>query len=173
MANMQWKDIKGFEGLYKVSTRGTVFSVRNNCIIKTSYNNSGYEIVNLYCDGKQYSFLVHRLVAQAFIPNDNNFPCVNHKDEDPSNNNIDNLEWCSYSYNFHYGNSPIKARQNHLNHKKMSKPVICLKNGVVIKEYPSVREAERQTGIKNQNIVLCCQGKINTSGGFNWEYKQV
>lgn len=184
MANQQWKDVEGFEGLYMVSNCGKIFSVRNNCIIKTTYNNSGYEYVSLYFEGKQKTFLVHRLVARAFIPNNNNYPCVNHKDEDKTNNYVfvnedgsvdyekSNLEWCTYSYNYHYGSTPIRARLNHLNIKSMSKPVICVKNGIKIKEYPSIREAERQTGIKNQNIVLCCQGKIKKSGGFIWKYKQ-
>ena len=94
------KDVCGYEGLYKVDENGNVFSVRNNKLLKRMMFPSGYEYVHL-CNGKGKTklFRVHRLVAEMFIPNPNNLPEVNHKDGDKLNNNVKNLEWCTYSEN--------------------------------------------------------------------------
>lgn len=119
-----WKDIEGFEGLYQISTLGRVKSLpkytyskgypqlRKEKILKPGYTgkNRCYATVRLN-DGKGYK--VHRLVAQAFIPNPDNLPQVNHKDENPFNNNVDNLEWCSNQYNVKYSAKPLSAE-----HKK-------------------------------------------------------
>lgn len=97
-----WKDIKGYEGLYLVSNLGDVYSCLSNKKLKPGSDN-GYLKVNLCKNNKVKQFTVHRLVALAFLPNENNYPCVNHKDENPSNNNVNNLEWCTYKYNNNYG----------------------------------------------------------------------
>lgn len=103
-----WKDVVGYEGIYKVSNLGNVKSLhwRNSFderIMTPHLLGRGYYFVNLRNKSKGKSKLVHRLVAQAFIPNPNNYPCVNHKDENKLNNCVDNLEWCSYLYNNTYG----------------------------------------------------------------------
>jgi hypothetical protein len=119
-----WKDIDGFEGLYQVSTLGRVKSLpkytysrgypqlRKEKILKPGYTgkNRCYATVRLN-DGRGYK--VHRLVAQAFIPNPNNLPQVNHKDENPFNNAVDNLEWCTNQYNIKYSAKPLSEE-----HKK-------------------------------------------------------
>lgn len=102
-----WKDIDGFEGLYQVSNFGNVMSLNygNRGYAKKltpKFNNSGRLWVELLKGGKRKCMLVHRLVALAFIPNPNNFPQINHKDENPKNNFAFNLEWCTQSYNNHY-----------------------------------------------------------------------
>lgn len=132
-----WKDIKGFEGKYQVSNLGRIKSLpkytyskgypqlRKEKILKPSYTGSKrcYASVKLN-DGHNYK--VHRLVAEAFIPNPKNLPLVNHKDENPKNNNVDNLEWCTNRYNVKYSAKPLsdehknKIRQAHLG-KKLSK----------------------------------------------------
>ena len=114
----KWKDIPGYEGLYQVSNLGEIKSLnyRNTGkekIIKPRKNKGGYLRVVLCKNGKQKDFLVHRLVAVAFIPNHNNYNQVNHKDENPSNNNVNNLEWCTSKYNSNYGNRNKKLSESH------------------------------------------------------------
>lgn len=134
-----WKDIQGFEGAYMVSNFGRVKSMartrksRGGClcpvpekILSQSTDKDGYKDVALSKNHKLYFFRVHRLVAMAFIPNPNNYPLINHKDENPANNNVQNLEWCNQSYNTSYSNYKVSHR------------VLC--NGVV---YPSIRSLAR------------------------------
>ena len=113
MSNMieDWKDIPGYEGLYVVSNNGRVMNVRSGRVLKVFDNYLGYKIVSLCRSGKQKTFSVHRLVAEAFIKNPDNLREVNHKDEDKSNNNVDNLEWCDRKYNVNYGSRMDKVRK--------------------------------------------------------------
>lgn len=109
-----WKDIEGYEGKYQVSNIGNVRSLDYRHTgkikrLKLNTDKSGYSRLRLYKEGKPEDYLVYRLVAQAFIPNPNNLPCVNHKDENPRNNCVWNLEWCTYSYNNNYGTRNEKA----------------------------------------------------------------
>ena len=112
-----WKDIEGYEGLYEVSSYGRVRSLgqfvnhnfggnayRKGRLLKPGLGSRGYLSVTLCKNGIRKIYTVHRLVAQAFIPNINNLPIINHKDEDRTNNSVDNLEWCDYKYNVNYGN---------------------------------------------------------------------
>jgi len=103
-----WKDIKGYEDLYQISNLGRVKSIRNNIIKKPSVLPKGYLQICLNKKGKSKYVSIHRLVAQAFIPNQNNLPCVNHKDCNPQNNNVSNLEWISYKDNNNYKNHHLK-----------------------------------------------------------------
>lgn len=113
--NEYWKEIKGFEGLYEISSTGKVRSLDKVVLCRAGKTriikgkeliltkNCGYLMIVLHKDHKAFSRLVHRMVAEAFIPNPNNYPQVNHKDEDKTNNNVENLEWCSCEYNNNYG----------------------------------------------------------------------
>ena len=107
-----WKDIEGYEGLYQVSDLGNVKSLKTNKNLYYS-NSNGYYRVGLFKD-KRTMRAIHRLVAEAFIPNPNNYPCVNHKDCNKHNNCIENLEWCDYKYNNYYGNRLFKIRCSQL-----------------------------------------------------------
>lgn len=98
-----WKPISGYENLYKISNLGNVISLRNNRFLK-HHMIKGYLFVQLSKDGKSRNYLVHRLVAGAFIDNPNNLPEINHKDENPLNNVVFNLEWCTHKYNMNYNN---------------------------------------------------------------------
>ena len=113
----EWKNIIGYEGLYEVSNTGQVRSLdryvkysngrihlHKGKVLSPVKDKYGYLVVCLYCNEKQKIIKIHRLVAQAFIPNPNNLPEVNHKDEDKTNNSVDNLEWCTAKYNSNYGN---------------------------------------------------------------------
>ena len=182
----QWRDIKGYEGLYKVSNNGKIYSYyRGGKMMKDAYTVDGYKHINLRKEGKQKCFLIHRIVALAFIPNPQNLPFVNHKDECKTNNfvciekdgsvNLDNsnLEWCTKKYNNNYGTVKQRSRTSHLNHKALSKPVLCFMEDVFVKEYPSMQEAERQTGIHQANISKCCNGIRKFAGGYIWKYKSL
>ena len=116
-----WKDIEGYEGLYEVSNFGRIKSLRTGKIMKPSINR-GYLKCILQNDGKYKMYYVHRLVIQTFIPNPDNLPEVNHKDEDKTNNKVDNLEWCDHKYNTNFGTRNEKIRNTLL------KKHLCIKN---------------------------------------------
>jgi len=111
-----WKDIIGFEGIYKISSFGRVLRVDSGRILSTSKCGGcrGYVGVNLSKDGKRYGRLVHRLVAEAFIERPDGLYEVNHKDEDKTNNSVENLEWCDHRYNMNYGTRMNKTRETRL-----------------------------------------------------------
>ena len=122
-------------------------------------------------EGKMKSFTVHRLVSLAFIPNPDNLPEVNHKDECKTNNNVSNLEWCSKSYNINYGTRNERCGEKNLNRKDQSRPVKQFtKDGRFITDYPSIAEAERQTGFDQTAISKCCNGKQKSAYGYIWRY---
>lgn len=99
-----WKDIEGYEGKYQVSNFGQVKSmIGQEKVLHPKKHRNGHLQIGLHKDKKRKTMYIHRLVAQAFIPNPDNLPCVNHKDENPNNNNVDNLEWCTQKYNCNYG----------------------------------------------------------------------
>lgn len=117
-----WKPVVGYEGLYEVSNTGQVRSLdryikysngqihlHKGKVLSPVIKDNGYLQVGLYYNGKYKMFLVHRVVAQAFIPNPDNLPEVNHLDEDKTNNNVTNLEWCDRSYNLKYGTVRIRS----------------------------------------------------------------
>lgn len=122
----EWRDVKDYEGLYQVSNLGRVKSLcrvagtaskKYTCkerILSPRRQEHNYYSVMLWKDGKSRQFRVHRLVAEAFIPNPNNYPIINHKDENPSNNEMENLEWCTVKYNSYYGSCRDKIRQKRL-----------------------------------------------------------
>ena len=169
----QIKDIEGYEGLYQVDNQGNVWSLKFGKRRKLRAGvSSGYLIVVLCKNGKPKTHKVHRLVAQAFISNPQNLPCINHKDECKTNNLVENLEWCTQRYNMLYSGNHLKA--NKASVKSCSKGVLQYTlDGEFVNEYPSTREASRQTGINQSDIVQCCRGHKNYShaGGYVWEYK--
>lgn len=175
-----WKDVPGYEGLYKVSSLGRVMSVSYNrtnrpAIRVLRADRLGYLVVTLHNNNHSKTFKVHRLVAIAFIPNPECFPCVNHKDEDKMNNNINNLEWCSYSYNNKYGNRPRKVLNAHKAKKssKAERAVVKLDtNGAVLEEFSSISEAARIIGIARESVRDAVRGKSKTCVGYIWRYNQ-
>ena len=170
-----WQDIDGYEGLYQISNYGMVKSLpRNNTIKKprilhNCYNNKGYCMVSLCKNNKAKNYRIHRLVAQAFIPNPNNLPEINHKDENKKNNRVDNLEWCNSKYNNTYGNRTKIASI------KCSKPVSMFDvNGNYIRTYKSCTEASKETGISVCHISNCCLNRYGrkTAGGYIWRHEK-
>lgn len=155
---------------YYIDENGNILNIKRNRYIKLQTQKDGYVCASLCKNGVIKRCRVHRLVAQAYIPNPNNYPCINHKDENKSNNNVNNLEWCTYAYNNSYGNSQptIKA----IEARKI--PVIQMGlNGEIIAEYESSCDAMRKTGFNQTNISSCCVGKIHTAYGYIWKHKQI
>lgn len=189
----EWRNIDGFPN-YMVSNTGEIKSLNYNktgkekVLIPHKLSN-GYLGINLYDNDKKSCYLlIHRLVAQAFLPNPNGYRIINHKDENRSNNSVNNLEWCSYKYNLNYGN-----RNSKLSSKLRNNPLICtpvLQYSIsekLIKEFPSIAEAARTVNNGNikaaaTNILKCCNGTADTqfgtvrrktAYGYIWKFKTL
>ena len=179
-----WKPIREFEGLYEVSNLGQVRSVDRKCnihhnstrnakgkILKPDVSKFGYKRVALSKENNVRRYLVHRLVADAFIPNPNNYPIVNHKDEDPGNCSVSNLEWCDASYNNSYNGGYSKrlgARKTRGTAKTDPRPVIAtsVKDGSEIR-YDSISDAQRD-GFHNAGLAV--RGLRPTCKGYRFRY---
>lgn len=172
-----WKNIKDFEGYYQVSNKGRIRSVerveelgeaaimksrlRREKIMTPADKGNGYLFVRLCNNGSQKNYYVHRLVAEAFLPNPLNHPQINHKDENRKNNNVDNLEWCTCEYNLNYGT----------HNAKISRKVAQLTmEGDLVAMFNSTREAEKITGVNSGSISRCCNGKYEHSHGYKWKF---
>lgn len=153
----EWKDIEGYEGLYQVSNYGRVKNVRTNQILKIAHNQKGYQHVCLINNGK-HTKKIHRLVAQAFIPNPNDFLQINHKDKNKDNNIHTNLEWCDCYYNINYS---------------LAKKILQFDlKGNLIKEWNSLSEIERVLKYNASAICGCCRKNRKTAYGYMWKYKE-
>lgn len=165
-----WKDIEGYEGLYKISNYGRVKSFygkrgKSVRILKPSSAGSGYSQVHLWKDGEMSRVYIHRLVANSFIPNPENKPEVNHRDEDKRNNYFENLEWSTREENVNWGTAierGISTQGNSVEQYSLE--------GKLINTFLSVRKADKETGINQSSIVKVCLGKQATAGGYKWRY---
>ena len=170
-----WKDIKGYEGLYQVSNLGNIKSLNYNHtkkekILKPLKRKDEYLKIRLYKNKKYKTYFIHRLVAEAFIPNLNNYPIINHIDENRSNNYVKNLEWCTQKQNVQhsintgtrklmreYGRVRIVGQYN-LNNK-------------LIKIWNALIDIEKELGYNATSIWHCCNNKTKKSYGFIWKYE--
>ena len=174
-----WKDVAGYEGLYQVSNLGRVRSLLHGkiWILKSLGNRRGYLRVERNRNGTRKDIYVHRLVAEAFIPNPLNLPQVNHKDEDKTNNSVDNLEWCTAKYNLNYGtcqarkSAKLKGRRRLVNWSRAKVVLQYDKSGNFVREWPSTIEVQRQTGFAQPHISDCCRGKRKSAYGYIWRFK--
>ena len=167
MKKEYWKPVVGYEGHYQISNFGRVKSIKfgKEIILKQHKDKFGYLYVDLYKNNIKKKYKVHRLVAEAFLPNPYNLLQVNHRDENKLNNNVDNLEWCTNEYNINYGTRTERVS------KKLSKPVLQFTlDGEFIREWASAMECKRN-GYNQGDVTLCCQGKRKTHNGFIWKYK--
>lgn len=182
-----WKDISNYEGLYQVSNLGNVRSlshIRKNGkketqkylskgrLLKPAIQSVGYKFVVLSKQGKTKGYRVHRLVAEAFIPNPDNLPQVNHKDENKLNNNVNNLEWCTVAYNNNYGTKQERYRKaiKEKNGRKINQYDL---EGNFVKSWNCIMDAERYLNKKRAAtpIWACCNNLKKTAYGYRWEYQ--
>lgn len=177
-----WKQIEGFEGRYYVSNYGRVkvkggtrFKNQKHTknipdkILKYGRNNSGYLTVGLgrRVDGTRRTKTVHKLVALAFLPNPNNYPEINHLDENKDNNCVWNLEWCTHKYNTHYNNDSAIERGSKKQRKYFGQYSL---DGELIKIWHGFKKLDRETDYCRSSVTDCCLGKIKTYRGYVWKY---
>ena len=171
----EWRDINGYEGYYQVSNLGKIWSKKTNRILSHhSDSNTGYCRLILRRNGKNIGCLVHRLVAEAFIDNPYNKPEVNHLDEDKTNNNMANLEWCTKLENENWGTKRERCVKNtnyELIAEQNRKPVNQYTlDGILIRTWRTANDCKRKLGYDNSSIAKCCNGKLKTAYGYRWGY---
>lgn len=162
------KDIKwieNYEGLYSIEPNGEVFSHRARRYLKPTIDRYGYYKITLTKHGKSRTTTVHRLVAAAYVPNPYGKPCVNHKDENKTNNHYSNLEWTTVAENNSYG-----SRNQRISKTKCRKPVECIYPDGTIRRFDGVADASRKTGIAHGLIRGYCLGKPSSKYKIHWRY---
>lgn len=174
-----WKDVQGYEGIYQVSNFGRVKSLprkvlnwnsnrylKETILTQSTTKCRDYPIIRLCKDGKIKYISVHRLVATTFIPNPNNLPMINHKDEVKTNNRVDNLEWCDHKYNVNYGTGIQRGAQS----RGKAIEMIDSRTQKVVRVFHSAREAFSETGISYKSISSACHKIYKTAGGYIWRF---
>ena len=155
------KDIKGYEGLYAITEDGQVWSYRRKIYLAQRYDKNGYKRITLRKDGDMKTHFIHRLVAEAYVPNPENKETVNHMDECKENNHYTNLSWMTRAENISYGTRNERAAA------AVRKPVRCVETGEV---FESVKAAAAAVNRLPSNISAALKGRAMTSGGYHWEY---
>ena len=183
--NEIWKDIKGYEGKYQVSNLGRVKSlylinrqakIPREKILKAGHNLQGYPHIHLCKDNKtSKSIFVHRLVAETFIPNPNNYPVVNHINGIKTDNRVENLEWCTQQYNIQQSYKNGQQKPTWINKKGKNCPNSIKVNQYdlqdnFIKQWDCIRDVERELKIFAVGVSKCCRNLQNTAGGYKWRY---
>jgi len=180
-----WKDVVGYEGIYQVSNLGRIRSLDKiikgrkfaGKIRRQKNCRKGYKAITLCSNQIHKTFRVHRLVAIAFIPNPYNKPEINHLNEQPADNRVENLAWSTRKENVNWGSRTAKQVKSFVEKKipafgNHPKPVLCFsKENVLVGEYRSAAYAGKITGIDHSHISKCCRGELKTSGGYIWKYK--
>lgn len=175
-----WKPVKGYEDFYEVSSQGRIRSLDRVTHFKdgrkrkfhgkileiNTVNNSGYLTVGLHDNGKQKTFLVHRIVAEAFVDNPLSLDEVNHIDQNKCNNRADNLEWCTHEENVNHGD---EIERGAIKQRRKFRQLDL--NGNLIKIWNGFKQMQRETGFQRKSVYDCCIGKRDSYKGFKWEYE--
>jgi hypothetical protein len=180
----EWREIPSMEGFYMASTCGRIMSMgryvksKNNSIklnpphlMTSRMNKCGYMQVSICCNGKHKLCLVHRLVASAFIPKVDGKDYVDHIDTCKSNNNANNLRWCTMSENMQNEKTVTQLRRVYDNdtRRKYKRPVVAISNGIVIKTYPSIKSV-KEDGHSPDNVLQACRHIANRRRHHNFEW---
>ena len=167
-----WKPVMGFEGAYEVSDLGNIRSLNNlgATPMKPTRNNLGYMKIILWKGGTPTYRTIHRLVAEAFLPNPQKLPQINHKNEDKVDNRVENLEWCTAKYNANYGTRSCRIKEA-LTDKYGRAVLQFTLDGEFVAQYPSLSEAGRAVGCSPSSIRHSCLGHRGPVNGFLWEFK--
>lgn len=172
---IEWRDVIGYEGIYKVSESGLILSTPRNGTVKYpivligGIDQNGYKIVRFSKNNKSTTRTVHRIVALAFIPNPKGYNMVNHINGIKTDNRADNLEWCDASYNKIHSIYILGKKRKIETYPRISVVQKDL-NGRIVNQFESLRDASRLTGINIANICLCVSGKRKTAGKYIWEH---
>lgn len=177
--NEIWKDVIGLEGAFQVSNMGRIRSLDRYAkvcgggkrlvkgrILKPTRLQNGYYEAQFHYKGKRIIYLLHRLVALHFIDNPLSLPEINHKDENPQNNCVENLEWCTSKYNANYGTRNIRMMEN----REFVSVIQMDKNGNIINAWNKMSDACKHTGADIASMIRVCKGKQNTCVGYKWRY---
>lgn len=154
-------DVKNYEGLYAITRDGKVWSHKRQIFLHPATNRGGYLTVILYKNHKKKSYLVHRLVAEAYIDNPKNLPFINHINENKTDNCVENLEWITKCDNNNYGTRNARISINN------GKAVLCIESNVV---YDSTHQAARRLNLDPSTIAKVCRGVKKTCGGYRFKY---
>lgn len=175
-----WKDIDGYSGEYQISNYGRVKSFKYGSpkILKYKTNNKGYKWVALCSNGVQSNLLVHRLVAIHFLENDKNYKIINHIDENPANNNVSNLEWCTQSENVRkstkfrnlYKDKKVLCPPIHCKNKDTKNKVKQIYNGNVIRIFDNSLQVKKCLGFDQSFILSVCRNKRKSAYGYQWQF---
>lgn len=160
-----WKDVVGYEGLYKVSNKGRLYSIKRKRKMNPTTSKNGYKRVKLYTNGKFKTVFVHRIVATAFLDNPENYPVVNHLDENKLNNNVENLQWCTQKQNVNHGT----GQQRRTEAVKMLVKQYTL-DGQYIATYKSAVDLQELYGFHQSAISRVCRGERKTAYKYIWKY---
>lgn len=158
-----WKDIPNYEGLYQVSNLGRIKN--NKKIRKLTLRKDGYLHIPLRKNGINKFYLVHQIVAKTFIDNPKKYKEINHIDENKANNKVENLEWCSRSYNINYGSA--NYNRSLTEGKKINQ---YTKDGIFIKQWDTIKGASNSLNIKLPHIIRVLKGRRKSTGGFVFKY---
>ena len=182
LPNEIWKDVVGYEGLYMISNLGRIksFHHKRARILKPGQNKLGYRMLSLFKNEIGKTKMVHRLIAESFIPNTENKPCIDHINGDPTDNRIENMKWCTHKENLNnpvtrkkmsntWANEELKEKMRFMQKHRIGVDMLTL-DGKYIRSFDSIRQASFHSGAWDSEIARCCKDESKSTGGYKWRF---